>query len=146
MAISATRRGGQAEDVTGPDLAQDALEGYCRHMVAFVHDHVAVPGHDIIHAIASDEALHHGDVQPAVGLVLAGSNLADLSRLQVQKRRELRDPLFQKLGTVDHHQGIAATTGHDVGANHGLSGSRRRHEDPEIVLHECLDGLLLDLA
>src|SRR5438093_10926286 len=89
-------------------------------MVAFVHDHVPIRGHDIVYSVLSYDALDHGDVEPAVGLALATSYLTHLLLVDAEEHRELRDPLVQKGPAVDEHEGTAAAFGHDPGAENRL--------------------------
>ena len=49
----------------------------------------------VVHLVAASEALDHGDVEPAIRLALSTSDLTDLLGLEVQKQRELGDPLLE---------------------------------------------------
>jgi len=77
--------------------AHDPLERHGRNMVALIDDDVAIGGNDVVDDVLSGEALDHGDIQHPVRLSFAPANLADLFRLQVQKERELGNPLLQEL-------------------------------------------------
>ena len=63
--------------------------------MTLVDDHVTVVGHDVIHLVATSKALDHGDVEFALRLAFSASDLTDFLGLEVQKQRELGDPLLE---------------------------------------------------
>ena len=95
MAVTAMWCGGQAGDKTCPDRSQDALERYRRQVMAFVHDYMAIVGHQIIHAVFAHQALDHGNIESASGLASAATDSPDLFGIQPEEQRELSGPLIE---------------------------------------------------
>jgi hypothetical protein len=64
-------------------------------VVTLVDDHVTIIGHEVVHLVAASEALNHGDVELAVRFAFSSSDLTDPLGFEVQKQRELGDPLLE---------------------------------------------------
>jgi len=72
-------RGGsrQSQDVFGLDVLHYPFEGESGNMVAFIDDHLAVTGNEIIHLALSMQALDHSDINGTRSFMLASTNLPD---------------------------------------------------------------------
>src|SRR5260370_28278184 len=100
VAVASVRRRRKPDDVPSLDLGQHALEGDRRQMVALVHDHLSIAGHEIRDLPAANEALDHGDVESAVGGSLSRTDLANLLGADTAEQGELNEPLVQQGLTV----------------------------------------------
>src|SRR6058998_657537 len=113
-------------------------------MVAFVHDHVPIRGHDIVYSVLADHTLDHGDVESAVGLALATPYLAHVLLVDAEEHRELGDPLVQERSAVDEHEGAAAAFGHEPGAENRFPHAWWRDQDARVVRDERTCRLILN--
>src|SRR6185436_16664402 len=142
--IPAVRCGGQADDITGLDLREHALEGNRRHMVALVHDDMAVGLDQVIDAALADQALDHRHIEAPVRCPLAASDLADVLLLEAEKDGELSHPLIQQRLPMDEHERAPRALRHKIRAKHSLADAGRRDKYTDVVLEERLCCLLLD--
>jgi len=142
--IAAVGRRREAQDVAGAHLAEYTLERNRRNVVTLVDDDVSVAGHDILDTSLPDQALDHGDVQPAVGLSLASADPPDFLLPEAQEHRQLRDPLVEERPSVNHDQGASSSLGDEVRAQHGLADAWRCDEHADFVIEKGPCRLLLD--
>src|SRR5437667_11180802 len=140
--IALLRRPGKPGHEPRLHLAHHPLKRYSRDMMALVHNHVTVAGNEILDPVPPHQALEHGHVKPAVGLVLAGSDLADLGGRDAKEDGELSHPLFEERTTMDEDQRAAGASGGQVDPDDGLAGARRGDQDAGIMSEQGLRGLL----
>lgn len=129
MPVPAIRGGGEACDVPTLHLCEDPLEGNCREVMAFIHNNVTVPSHEVVHVALADQALDHGDVEPARRRILPSPDPADGFRINLQKRGKPRDPLVEDRLPVNKDKGIAPARGREERADHRFPGAGRSDED-----------------
>src|SRR5439155_18226980 len=90
-----------------------------------------------------DETLDHRHVQPAVGSVLAGTNLADGFRSEAQEHGQLGNPLIKERLPVDQDACAARSGGDQIGTDDSLADTRRCDQDADVVAEQSPAGLLL---
>jgi hypothetical protein len=105
MAVPPMRCGREADEVARPDLGQDALEGDGGHVVALVHDDVAVAGDEISDPPAPGEALESWRRRVARSARASPADLADRRRVDPEERGELSTPLVQQRLPVHEDEG-----------------------------------------
>ncbi len=76
-AVPPARRGRQPGNEAGLHLGQYSLEGHGRDVVALVDDDMAVRRDQVVDAARARETLDHRHVQPPIGRMLAGADLAN---------------------------------------------------------------------
>ena len=112
--------------------------------MAFVNDDVAVIADAVFDDTLSHQALNHGDVQLAGGLLPPAADSSDLLLWQTEKRRQPLDPLVHQLSAMDEHQRIDAALGDQPRCNDRLPEGRRRGQHAGVVgQHLAGGGLLL---
>ena len=74
-------------DESGFGLACNLFETVRRQMVAFVDDHVAVIGDEVIDHALADETLNDADVNPSGRSTSASADSTDRFRRYVEERR-----------------------------------------------------------
>ncbi len=71
--------------------------------MALVNDDVTVARDEILHLVAPDETLEHGDIELSSRLVPSGADPADLGGRDAEEDGELSDPLLEQWTAVDEH-------------------------------------------
>src|SRR5690348_1966815 len=97
----------QSDDIARLRRRQDSLERHRREMVAFVDDDLPVAGHEIRHAIVTNQALDHCDVDPAGRVALSSTDLPDLPGVDAQEHGKLRAPLVEQRPSMYEDQRAA---------------------------------------
>lgn len=139
MTVTALRCGGQAGDEACSDFSQYTLEVHCGEMVAFIHNDMAIVGHQIIHFILAHDTLDHGNVELAVGFTLATTNSSDVTGIQSKKQGELRNPLIEQRLTMYQDQGITLPFANQPGSDDGFADTWWCNEDTDIMFSQCID-------
>ncbi len=80
VSVAPVGRGGEARDVPGLHLAQNALEGSRGHVMTLVDDHVTVGRDDVVDGPIAHEALEHGHIEATAGRPLSAPDLPDCLR------------------------------------------------------------------
>ena len=114
-------------------------------MVAFVHDHVTVPGHQVCDRVPAYETLERGDIDDPGRAALAVNDSANGPRVDVEEHRKLRDPLFEERAKVHQHERVPGPFGNHANAGHRLAHARRRDEHSDVMRPECTHRVLLKL-
>src|SRR5260370_795910 len=92
MAILAHWRRSQAKNVLGFGLSQHLLKTERGEMMAFVHDDLAISGHQIVHHMFAAEALYYRHVDEAGRFFATAANLPNRFNRKVQKNRQSLAP------------------------------------------------------
>ncbi len=145
-AIPPPGRGGESEDVAGLHFPHDPIKRNRWGVVALIHDHLPVVGHEIADAFAPRQALDHGHIDAARGLSLPASDLADVPGPKPQKGLEARPPLVQQWLAMDEDEGVHTPRGDHPGPQHGFSRARRGDEDAQVVRFQIRGGAHLGLS
>ena len=145
LSVAALWRRGQPGHISCPDLAQDLLEGRSGPVVAFVHDHMTVPGHQICDRAPTHETLERGDIDDPSRAAFAVTDSADGPRVDVEEHRKLRDPLFEEWSQVHQHERVPGPFGNHANAGHRLAHARRRDEHSDVMGLERAHCVLLKL-
>jgi len=66
VAVSAAQRRGETDHVARLRLGQDSLEAKRGQVVAFIDDHLAIPGDAIVDSVCPNQGLQHRDVEHSV--------------------------------------------------------------------------------
>jgi len=141
--VPAIRGGGEACDVPTLHLCEDPFEGNCREVMAFIHNNVTVPSHEVVHVALADQALDHGDIEPARRQILPSPDPADGFWINSQERGKPRDPLVEDRLPVDKDKGIAPARGREERADHRFPGAGRGDEESIVVGQENLHRFFL---
>ena len=64
-------------------------------MVRFILDDLTVSSDEVAHRVLTNQALHHRDIEAAIGLGLACANLTDTLGLDAKEQSKLADPLVE---------------------------------------------------
>ena len=115
-------------------------------MVALVHDHLPVAGHEVSDLAATDEALDHRYVEAAVGSSLPRPDLANLLDVDTEEERELGQPLVEQGLAVHEHERAAGPLRDQVRPDDGLADPRRSNEGTSLMRQEGANGLLLNIG
>lgn len=99
----------QAEDVFRFGAPRHQFEAGCGQMVAFVHDEMAVVGHQIRHFPPPDQALDKRDVDDACRFAAPAANDADMLRVNCEEGFETFDPLGEQFSAVHEDQRVASS-------------------------------------
>ena len=144
LAVAPLRRRGQADHVAGLHLGQHPLERDGRHVVALVHDHLAIARDQVGDLASAHEALDHRHVEAAVRRAFPAADLADGLGLDAQEERELGAPLVEERPAVHQDERAAAPLGDQVRPDDRLADAGRGNEDADLVGEERAGRLLLD--
>ena len=106
MTVLAHRGRSQAKNIPRFDLSQHLFKTEGGEMMAFVHDDLAVSGHQIIHHMFAAEALYYRHVDQASRLFATASNLSNRLDRKVQKNRQSLSSLVEQLTPMDQDQCI----------------------------------------
>jgi hypothetical protein len=109
-------------------------------VVALVDDDEPVAVQQLARLFTARDDLDHRDVHRLGGALLARTYLTSLD---VEVGPEAISPLFQQRLPIDQHQRRGPMMSDQSARHHGLSRSRRRLEDPEVVPSHRVDGRLL---
>lgn len=113
-------------------------------MVALVHDHLTVAGHQIGDLATAHQALDHRHVELSVRRALPASSLADRLQVEAQEEGELRTPLVEQRASVHQDQRAAAALGDQIRPHDGLADAGWRDEDADVVGQKIADRFGLD--
>ena len=134
LAVLPRHGGRQPSDVARLGSVGHLRETRRRDVVAFVHHYVAVVRDAVVHLPVPDQALNHGDVDPAPELPAASAETADLRFRDVEKLTQPVGPLLHELLAVNENQGVDAALGDQPGGDHRLSECGRRGQNAGVVL------------
>ena len=123
----------QPGDVLRLGSVGDLRETGRRDVVAFVHHHVAVVRDAVVHLPVPDQALNHGDVDPALELLATAAQTTDLTFRNVEKLAQPVAPLLHELLAVNENQGVDAALGDQPGGDDRLSECGRRGQNAGVV-------------
>jgi len=98
---------------------------------------------NVVHCVATYNALQHGHVKVAVGLALPTSDTANRFGINAEEHGELRDPLIQERLTMHEDERAAGTLGHQVCSDDCLADSRCGDKHANVVSEERVGGSLL---
>ena len=104
--------------------------------MALVDDDVAIALDQGIDLALPRQGLHHGNINPAAGPVLAAADGADRVIPEGQKSLQTLPPLLHQRGAVYQHQGIHAPSCDKRGRCHGFTKCRRGAEHPDLVFQQ----------
>lgn len=102
-------------------------------VVTLVDDHVTVVGKDVVGGFRAHEVLNHRNVELTVWATFACTDLSDVSWIDAEEDRELRDPLIQQRLPVDKDQRATGPRRDEIGADDRLTDARRRDEDTDVM-------------
>ena len=123
----------QPGDVPRLGSVGDLRETGRRDVVAFVHHHVTVVRDAVVHLPIPDQALNHGDVDPALELLATAAQTTDLTFRNVEKLAQPVAPLLHELLAVNKDQGVDAALGDQPGGDDCLSECGRRGQNAGVV-------------
>lgn len=128
----------ELEDACACDRECVAARGAAprRHVMALIHDDMAVLGHEIVDLVIAQQALDHRDVDPPREPTLPASDSPDGLLLHIEKERQLRDPLIEKRLAVHEHERAPSALGHEEDPGDRLADPRWRDEHADIVSQE----------
>ena len=101
MAILPRHRRGQTKDILGLGPPRDGFEAHGGQVMAFIDNDMPVIGDQIGDDALSYQALHEGHIDIPGRLLLPAMDNAERVRRNIQEGLETRDPLIEKLPTVD---------------------------------------------
>ena len=133
LAILSRHRCRQPDDVPRLGSVGDLRETGRRDVVAFIHDHVAVVRDAVVHLPVPDQALNHGDVDPAPELLASAAQTTDLAFRNAEKLAQPVAPLLHELLAVNENQGVDAAVGDQPGGDDRLSECGRRGQYAGVV-------------
>ena len=140
-AVTAAGGSSQADPTAVGGGADAALESYRRQVVAFVDDDEPVATEDLGSVVTASQGLEGDEVDDPAAASPSATELADLAPLQAEQVAEALAPLLGEGPHVHEHEGRRGEAGDDSAGHDGLARTRRRHEDPEIVSGDRLDGV-----
>ena len=143
VAILPRHRCRQAKDISGLGLPRDGFEAHGGQVMAFIDDDMPVIGDQIGDDALSNQALHEGDIDVPGRLLLPAMDNAELVRRDVQEGLETRDPLIEKLPTMDENQGVPIPRRDHFRGDDGLAECRGRCEHPGFVLEKGRGSVIL---
>ena len=138
--VAAVGGGGQPEPSPGSDLAGRVLERGGRDVVALISDDQPVPGRQFGDVVAAGQGLQGDDVDGAAQL---GAAAAELAGFDAEELSDPGPPLVGQGLAVDQDEGGDLVGGNDRAGHHGLPGSGRRNQHPEVVPGEFRDRVPL---
>jgi hypothetical protein len=92
--VSAVRRGGQSQPDRRADLADHALEGNGRDVVAFVDDHEPISRGQFADVLPARQRLHHRDIDDAPQTASSATERADLAAFETEMLLQALAPLL----------------------------------------------------
>jgi len=137
MSVAPLRGGSKPRYVPRLDIGQDPFERDGRNVVTLIHDHVTVGCDDIVHGIAADDALQHGDVQTAVRLTFAAPDPPNELGVNAEEHGKLVHPLIEQRLAMHKDQCAACTLRNQIGADHRLPRAGRCDKHAHIVREHC---------
>jgi hypothetical protein len=143
VAVFPRHRRRQAKHVSGLGLPSDGFEAHGGQVMTFIDDDMAVISHQIGDNPLPHQALHESDIDVAARLLFPAVDNTKLVRRDVQKRLETRQPLIEKLPTMDKDQRIPAPHGYHLGGDDGLAESRGCCEHPDFMIKKACRRFIL---
>src|SRR5208283_3668312 len=134
VAVFPCHRRRQAEHESGLGLPSDGFEAHSGKVMTFIDDDMAVISHQIGDDPLPHQALHESDINVAARLLFPAVDNANLVRRDVQKRLETRQPLIEKLPTMDKDQRIPVPHGYHFGGDDGLAECRGCRKYPSFMI------------
>lgn len=135
--VPAVRRRGQAEPAADRDLLDRALEGERRQVVALVDDHQAVRAGELgqVGPLAQGR-----DVHDAGASVLTA---ADLAGRDTEELQQSGHPMVQQRFAVYQDERGDGVPRHQGAGDHGLAGTWRSDQHPQLLGGQHVDGSAL---
>src|SRR6185312_3155792 len=112
-------------------------------MVAFIHDKMAIVGHEVGYLALPHQALDERNVDEACRPPSPTPNDPDVIGVNIKERAKLGYPLIQQLLAMNQHQRVPVTLRYEIGRHNRLSESRCRRQHAGIVRHQSIYRLLL---
>src|SRR5688572_26074278 len=111
--------------------------------MAFVHDHLAVFGHDVLHLALSNQTLDDCHIKSPGLSVLPTPYLTNVLGCECEEQRQSLPPLVHELTTMDQHQSVHFAERNQARSNGSLAKGCRSTKDTFIVSRHSLGGLYL---
>jgi hypothetical protein len=113
-------------------------------VVAFVDDHLAILGNEVLHFVISVKALDDGDVYTTCPVHLATTDMPDRPCRQIQEHSKAFLPLIEQLLPVNHNQSVDFTFRDQPRRDGGFPERRWSAEDAFVVSDDLRYGFLLE--
>src|ERR1035437_1097340 len=137
-------RGGKPNNILRLHLPHHLFESESGYMVAFIDDHLAVFGNEVLHFILSVQALNDGDVHTPRPVRFPTTDMPDRFWRQIQEHPKALLPLIEQLLPVNHNQSVDLAFRDQPRRNGGFPERRRSAEDTLVVGRDLRDGFLLE--
>src|ERR1035438_7492052 len=144
VSVLPRRRGGQTDNIFGLHLWHHLFERESGDVVAFVDDHLAVLGHEVLRFVLPVQTLDDGNVYATRTIHLAAADVPDRFGGQVQEPPKALLPLIEQLLTVNDDQSVDLALRDQPRRDGGLPECRGSAQDTFVVRGDLRDGFLLE--